>query len=693
MKKLILPVAAVLTAITCTAAPLTPEEALSRVLPQTPSKVAGKPASRFQLAITRSDNNVPTLYLFRNADNGFILTSADDDATLLLGYGDSPALDAEGKVPEAFEAWMDQLSRQVAYTVKEDGIRRTFGKERPARNPIAPLCKTAWNQGEPYNLKCPKKGSELSVTGCVATAMAQVMKYHNWPDQAVGRVSYQWRSGGRTLSMNLEKQTLDWDRMLDRYTDASSEDEKLAVALLMRAVGFAVHMDYSPTASGSYSLNIGPALTEHFKYDKGMKYLHRDYYSLAEWEEIIYNSLRDFGPVIYGGQAMIGGHSFVCDGYDTDGYFHFNWGWGGVSDGYFLLDALDPEVQGIGGADSAFNFMQDIVADIRPDRSGTSDFIGEIILSSPLRFTGDWRGLEPEEGEELPVLTNGELTFPNYFPIEGFSYNPGPGSFTDGYVGVAIDLYGDTRNNAVEYPHFTYNEFHDDNLDPGYGYDGIVVLFPELPDGTYIVRPAYALGKEPSKWSYMRTPLNDSPGLILTIADGLGTFAQETRDLPELTELEIPTEFGNRDKIQIKGIWTLPGDAPFYSTYYPVLLSGKNLAGIGTPGIVDLEADGTAALDITTVFTTQNGGTVQPGKYEFYIAVTDSQRGLYSVSDPIEITLSESSVIDCVGTDTDIIETEYFAPDGTRLADKPARGMYLEITRHADGSRTVYKRI
>ena len=191
----------------------------------------------------------------------------------------------------------------------------------------------------------------------------------------------------------------------------------------------------------------------------------------------------------------------------------------------------------------------------------------------------------------------------------------------------------------------------------------------------------------------MRTPLNDSPGLILTIADGLGTFAQETRDLPELTELEIPTEFGNRDKIQIKGIWTLPGDAPFYSTYYPVLLSGKNMAGIGTPGIVDLEADGTAALDITTVFTTQNGGTVQPGKYEFYIAVTDSQRGLYSVSDPIEITLSESSVIDCVGTDTDIIETEYFAPDGTRLADKPASGMYLEITRHADGSRTVYKRI
>ena len=79
----------------------------------------------------------------------------------------------------------------------------------------------------------------------------------------------------------------------------------------------------------------------------------------------------------------------------------------------------------------------------------------------------------------------------------------------------------------MEYPHFTYNEFHDDNLDPGYGYDGIVVLFPELPDGTYIVRPAYALGKDPSKWSYMRTPLNDSPGLILTIADGLGTFAQE----------------------------------------------------------------------------------------------------------------------------------------------------------------------
>ena len=693
MKRIIMPIAAALTALACAAAPITPEEALSRVLPDAPAKVAGKQVSRFRLAMTKNIDNEPVLYLFRNADNGFILTSADDNTTLLLGYGDSPALDAEGRAPEAFEAWMEELGRQVAYAAQQDGSRRIMRKERPVRNPIAPLCKTAWNQGDPYNQKCPKLNGERSVTGCVATAMAQVLKYHNWPDKAEGKVSYQWRSGKRAISLDLADQELNWDNMLDRYTDSATEEQKLAVALLMRAVGFSVEMDYSPDASGSYSVNIGPALTRHFKYDKGMRYLSRSYYSLPEWEETIYNSLRDFGPVIYGGQAMIGGHSFVCDGYDTDGYFHFNWGWGGVSDGYFLLDALDPEVHGIGGADSAFNFMQDAVVDIRPDRSGTSEFIGEIILGSPLKFTGDWRGIEPEEGEELPELVNGQLTLPNYFPIEGFAYNPGPGTFTDGYVGVAIDLYGDTRNDAVEYPYFTYNEFHDDNLAPRYGYDGVIVEFPELPDGTYSVRSAYALGNDPTKWSYARTQLNSSPGLILTIADGLGTFAEETIEMPEVVDLDMPVEFGNMDVIRISGRWTLASEVPYYSTYYPILLKGDNLAGIGTQGIVDLEAGGTAILDFKTSFTTQRGQTLKPGKYDFCIGIADSEGQIYAANEPFEITLTQSSGIEDVKAESEAISIEYFAPDGTRLAERPEQGIYIERTTHADGTRTVTKRV
>lgn len=687
--------AACMIGLSAAAAPVSPEQALGRVAGNGPAKVRSMMQSTPKLSYTARDaRGTAAAYVFTPSDGvGFTILSADDCAVPVLGYSESGVFDA-ANMPPAMKWWLEEYGRQIEYAARHGAKSSDDPVYAPQGwTPVAPLCTTKWNQDAPYNVTTPKVNDRNCPTGCVATSLAQVVNYFKYPGKMSGFASYLWEYGEKTIKMNFENVVFDWSLMLDSYTTSSPQKNIDAVAQLMKACGYSVQMNYGPDMSGTTSYKIMDALKNNFGYDAGVSYLERARYSTSEWTKMVYDNIKNIGPVIYNGSSIDGGHSFVCDGYDGKGYFHINWGWGGVSDGYFLLDALDPEVHGIGGADSAFNFMQDAVVDIRPDRSGTSEFIGEIILGSPLKFTGDWRGIEPEEGEELPELINGQLTLPNYFPIEGFAYNPGPGTFTDGYVGVAIDLYGDTKNDAVEYPYFTYNEFHDDNLAPRYGYDGVIVEFPELPDGTYSVRSAYALGNDPTKWSYARTQLNSSPGLILTISDGLGTFAEETRELPEVIDLDMPVEFGNMDVIRVSGKWTLASEVPYYSTYYPILLKGDNLAGIGTQGIVDLEAGGTAMLDFKTSFTTQRGQTLKPGKYDFCIGIADSEGQIYAANEPFEITLTQSSGIEDVKAESEAISIEYFAPDGTRLAERPEQGIYIERTTKADGTRTVTKRV
>ena len=130
--------------------------------------------------------------------------------------------------------------------------------------------------------------------------------------------------------------------MIDSYNGSYTDEQAAAVAYLMKACGYSCDMAYTPNSSGALSINAAKALFENFKYNPNLQYLNRDYLSATEWENIIYAELAAKRPVLYGGRSSSVGHEFVCDGYDGNGYFHFNWGWGGMSDGYFLLDALNP---------------------------------------------------------------------------------------------------------------------------------------------------------------------------------------------------------------------------------------------------------------------------------------------------------------------------------------------------------------
>lgn len=343
------------------AAPISPDEALARMNAEGPAKVRAMQSSKMSLVHTaKTKAGINAAYVFATPGHtGFTVLSADDIAIPVLGYSDSDNFDANN-IPTDFKWWMDEYARQIEFAVS-NGVKA--GKDEiyaPADwAAISPMVKTKWDQMAPYNNDAPEQNGKKCAAGCVATSFAQAMNYFKYPEVGTGVVSYRW--GTKNMRLNFSMQPFDWDNMLDTYTAGSYNDEQAAaVAYLMKACGYSVQMDYGES-SGATSVDLIYAMTTYFKYDEGVRYLTRDYYSTQEWTGIIYDNLKNIGPVIYNGTSLDGGHSFICDGYDGNGYFHINWGWSGMSDGYFSLSALNPDAQGTGGGVGGFNYSQDAV--------------------------------------------------------------------------------------------------------------------------------------------------------------------------------------------------------------------------------------------------------------------------------------------------------------------------------------------
>lgn len=356
------------------AAPLNPDQALNRLNAGGPIKVAGKNTTSFQLVYTQhTETNLPAVYIFKNGGSVYFL-SADDVAAPVLGYADNVTFCSENMPPQ-LKDWLEGYAIEIqTANQKNIGEYKSLSKfESNDRESIAPLVSTKWDQETPYNQDCPVINNKLSVTGCVATSMAQAMNYFKYPEKGQGSIKYITRTYSKSLMMNFAKQAFDWDNMLDVYQKGKyNDDQAAAVAYLMKACGYSIEMDYTPEESGAYSHMVADALKNYFLYDKGTYYAQRNYYSPSEWEEMIYDNLKNVGPIIYNGSsADAGGHSFICDGYDTNGYFHFNWGWGGMSDGYFLLSSLSPSALGVGGGLGGFNFRQAAILGMQPPKEGT----------------------------------------------------------------------------------------------------------------------------------------------------------------------------------------------------------------------------------------------------------------------------------------------------------------------------------
>lgn len=309
-------------------------------------------------------NTSSEYYVFApSASEGFVIVAGDDKVEPIVGYSLTNNFSAE-QIPPALESLLSSYAQYVA-AVREGEIEAV--PRKASVTPVFPFITTAWNQFYPYNYYCPEINGERAVTGCVATATAQIMNYYEWPEAGHGSCTATLNDGYNTPVTTTLGQEYDWTNMRDVYGASYSEVEAQAVGLLMRDVGYACNLSYGSDATSGYTTGALAALLNHFDYSPGIHIVHKDYYSDAAWQEMLYEELSAGRPIYYAGQSGNGGHAFVCCGMDQYGGYYINWGWGGYSDGYFYLHEL-------GG----YSYDQNAIIGIEPIDNGESrdEYVG-----------------------------------------------------------------------------------------------------------------------------------------------------------------------------------------------------------------------------------------------------------------------------------------------------------------------------
>ena len=328
-------------------------------------------------ASTRSVSDEPAFYVYNHGQSAYVIVSGDDRMKPVLGYSDKGAFVTDN-LPSNIQGWLE--SYNAVYTALADG-KQAIKEPRLLTRAVFPetvapmLGDINWNQDAPYNNACPLVQGNRSVTGCVATAMAMILKYHNFPVKGKGTYSYK-TSSGIECSFDYGNTTFSWDKMLPQYVSGSYTTEQAnAVAELMYACGVAVDMEYSPSSSGTYSFKVGQALIDYFGYDGNLGYVYRQYFTSEEWMNMIKTELSEGRPVLYNGASKDVGHEFVFDGYDAQDMVHVNWGWGGSNNGYFEVVSLDPSSPGIGGGTNlggGFIYQQGMLIGLEPPTVSSS---------------------------------------------------------------------------------------------------------------------------------------------------------------------------------------------------------------------------------------------------------------------------------------------------------------------------------
>jgi hypothetical protein len=438
MKRILFSVSAVLMATLLSAAPRSLHDAqavankfltsdANRVMRMAPN------SQRLKLAHTALQaDQKPAFYVFNNGDdNGFVVVSADDNAREVLGYSETGSFN-EADMPENMRVWFQHYAEEIAWAAANGKAAR---QQTPKRSisPVEPLLQTKWNQDKPYNDLCPidQTDNTKAATGCVATAAAQIMKYWNHPVQGVGSHTDNWDNSGAYSDYqgkgkgsefaDFGATTYDWDNMLNSYKGSYNETQAKAVATLMYHVGVSCDMTYGGDevgGSGAMTADMARALYTYFKYDKSMQYILMESVGIKKFEQLYIEELKAGRPILMGGATKDGaGHEFVCDGVNADGLFHINWGWGGLSDDYFVLSALDPDEQGIGGAASknGFSVSVEAVIGIKPDEGGSLK--APVITVEPYEGSFDFKFSKTEASKTENITFSTDLAY-NWGPCD-----------------------------------------------------------------------------------------------------------------------------------------------------------------------------------------------------------------------------------------------------------------------------------
>ena len=479
------------------------------------------------------DKMTPAIYVFNATDeNGFVLVSAEDMAREVLGYADTGRFDAEN-IPENMQFWLKMYAEELATLTPASPLSNSMNAIQvlrpltPAHFPtIEPLLEgVCWGQTEPYNNLCPLVSGYKTPTGCVATAIAQIMYKHQYPVQGKGSHSYKTNSYKLSLSADFGATAYDWANMLPDYTGAYSEEQATAVATLMSHVGIAVDMDYTPNFSGAIAINALKALHTYFDYDANIAVLPKNYMGEIDILWQIADDLEAGRPVFMEGSTINGeGHAFLCDGMDEDGFLHINWGWDGISNGYYAFSALDPDVQGTGGSSSNLAFTKGVSAytGIQPNQGG---------VASPLISVAAIERTSPDE-----IGRNERVKF----ELSGFMSR----GIVDA-AGVLMYRICDSNNAVV-----SEVEIQEFELASGYFYASPVPLShaipKELPAGEYTLEVVYR-----DRTNTIRSILVKNKGTMrmpMTIHESTITFAaQEPVELEPITQAQIMNMNGTKE--------------------------------------------------------------------------------------------------------------------------------------------------
>ena len=343
-----------------------------RIEESTALNVAKTIMPQSQLVDISSKTGFNNFYIFSD-DNSFVIVAADDRATPILGYSNEFPFVVEN-MPSNINDWLLSLNEEIQYAIDNDipasddirydwdCLKRGVKPAPKNRESLEPIVATHWDQGAPYNNMCPGG----SVTGCVATAMAQLMKYWEWPRQGEGSHSYYEDNYGN-LYVNFANTIYDWDNMVDMPTTSSPQAQQDAVATLMYHCGVSVDMDYSPQSSGAVTAYVADALVDYFDYNSNLSIEYREDYSSSQWKNLLKSELNAGRALIYRGRSTNSGHCFICDGYDNSDNFHFNWGWSGYCDGYYAIGALNPGQGGTGSGQGTYNLDNFIIKNVQPN--------------------------------------------------------------------------------------------------------------------------------------------------------------------------------------------------------------------------------------------------------------------------------------------------------------------------------------
>ncbi len=406
-------------------------------------------------------------YVFNAADGqGFAIIAADDAFGTVLGYSTTQAFPIDKSMPCALQLYLNTFSKAA-----EIGARQEIAAEHvvAATGNQQQLCLTEWGQGVPYNTLCPKKDGQLCPSGCVATALAQLLYYWRWPVQGKG---YSWAKdgNGETYSGTLEH-TYDWTAMLPTTAEnKASEAAAQAVAQLMYDCGLSVNMDFD--SDGSRAQTPIKALCEHFSYiPSTMRMYHAECYTTAEWFDMLRHEINQNRPIYYsatsltnGGKDAVG-HAFIVDGYDAYGKVHVNWGWDGDFNGYFDLSKMNP-----GGYQ--FTINQAALLGLEPARNGeTGTSVEYLLVRDPLSCT---------QTGTIQTSVTFDVSVSNVWNLNGSTHS---WQLSLGLFDVTNTMLGEVKTGRV--PGLS--------LDPGHGYKGEFAVIGcslkgSYPNGDYAIR-------------------------------------------------------------------------------------------------------------------------------------------------------------------------------------------------------------